>query len=241
MSDVLKTKSGCSPNTDVLTFTINTNQVLDYIKSGLAQLISQKDSELKDLDLSKVELLSTKQGKSYYPFLLILPYNQVCYTKAENENKNVAPIFTPEESSYLTKAPLKNQLRHFLGTDRNDRFLYSSEDRNILRSPKWRRGAGVEEGRGLRDIIVLTEPRHYQFTTKDGRTIHQAKVLLDPFRVFYDMLVDVGGPNRPFIVEMEDVQKINRGLYSYTIKRRILKNKGNRRKSNEDYEIMKIN
>ena len=239
MSEFFVTKSGCTPDVNNLTFTITTQDVLKYFKEGLSQIMKNPNSELKDLNLKDVEIVSTKQGKYYYPFLLIMPYDQVCYTKAQS-NKPIQPIFNPEESSYLSKAPLKNQMRNFLGTDKNDRFLYNSEDRNVLRTPKWRRNAGVDEGRGLRDIITLTEPRHYQFRIND-RVIHQAKVLLDPMRVFADMLMEKNGDRRPFRIEVEQVQKINKGLYSYKIKRSIITNKGNKRKSNEDYEIMKIN
>lgn len=243
MADMLLvTKSGCSPEQDELKFKISTERVEKYIKDELRKLINAPNSELADLDLSKVEIRSTKQGKRYYPFLIVLPYDQACYGKSDkNDGKNTNPFFD-SSSTYMSKAPLKNQLRNFLGTDRNERFMYTSEDRNVLRTPRWRRDAGVDEGRGLRDIITLTEPRHYQFTPdKNGPAVHVVKVLLDPLRVLHDMVAPKGGSDKPFRLDSFEFKKLNRGLYMYEFTRREINNKGNRRKGNEDFEMMKIN
>ena len=62
--------------------------------------------------------------------------------------------------------------------------------------------------------------------------------MLDPVRLFHDMLV-IEGDNRPFFIEIEHWQRQGQGQYRYDIIRRIPNGKG--KKKYEDNRAAEIN
>ena len=223
-------RSGLQPErNDKLVFNITTSEAQKYLqrKFDVVTRLMQKGGD--DIGQVRVYLLTTDAGSRFRPFMLLLPLNVL--ERYERKNPDEPDIFNPEDDGEFAKsAVLKKEIKTLISA-----FKYDSYDKDSFFGKDWRRARGVsiETARNLR---MYVNPRIVVVGEKEQKT-KMVQVLIDPIRLFYDMLIfdnnDLDkaiknklNPNNDrsdFRVDIHRYKKIRSGEYRYTVYRVKLK------------------
>lgn len=213
-NEQLVTRAGLKPSMAELPFTIDTDMVESHLQKKFdvlcKKLSSNGDSDVKDI---KIQLYTTEAGKYFLPFILVMPEDVLVDSKTKSYN--TPDIFNPKESDGTAR--IRNEFVEMLRP-----FVYNKDDKKAFFADSWRHQMGITR-QSANAITRITEPK--MITMNHGR-IRNVVVLIDPIRVFHDMLMINGNSDR-FTVDIDGWKKLNSGRYKYSVKRSVTKNSKN--------------
>lgn len=227
MANELRTRSGLRPDERNLPYTITTQFVREFLQ-GKFDVIVDKMNEAntrgKKQEKIDIKLFTTGAGGAFFPFIIMLPL-AVLERYGLDESNDEPSIFHPEEDEDLDAVLLKDEFYQLIKI-----YAFSKEDESAFFSDDWRRQRKVSRETS-RNLKVLRTPKVNRYDC-GGEKVPFVVMLLDPIRVFHDILTS---PDNPcdFTVEINSWQKLQKdGEFSYSVTRRMLK-KGNKKYSNQ--------
>lgn len=207
----LQTRAGLTPNERELPYSITTSDVEQYLqrKVNLVMNRDANDGETKDIS---VRVYTTEAGKSFLPFVVILPLDALENTGKKSQ-KSVPAIF--DTRSTESSAKMKKSLYTLFST-----YCYTKDDEQAFFSDDWRRARRVNR----ETSPVLKSLRTPKVTSMENGNVQVVSFMIDPLRVFFDMLTMSDDP-RSFRVDINGWQKIQTGEYRYDVTRVVNKGK----------------
>ena len=211
----LRTRAGITPNEAELPFSITTRQVEDYLQRKVDIVMNRGANNGETREPIEVRVYTTEAGKSFLPFVIVLPIDALEDTGKKNKNnkKKMAAIFDTKSSEGTGN--MKPALYELFRS-----YTYTKEDESAFFSEDWRRARRVNR----ETSPVLKGLRTPKVTTMNDGNLQVVSFMIDPLRVFHDML-KMEGDNRSFKVEVQGWQKIQTGEYRYDVLRAVTKGK----------------
>lgn len=206
------TKAGLFPSKKKLPYEVTTQGAQDYIIKQLGGVATT--AGMNDFNYRDVQVISIDASKAFAPFLLILP--STAEKPRKNAGGNMDPFFDSkgEDRTVILREPIFNYVRC---------FIYTKNDINAFFSDDWRRRTGVS-----REMAAKLKEMNIPKKVKGGKSTCIC-VLIDPMRVFHDMLT-MKNDNRMFRTNIPELKKIGRGSYEYNIIRELVTNNSNKGK-----------
>lgn len=158
------------------------------------------------------KITSAKIGKRFYPLLLILPGDVL---ENQEQNENIPDIFLPENDSVSLKKSYHLTLL---------RYRYDKQDINSFRSNTFKHDSGVFRNSDIQFLCRYAYPK-IEKNMVDGEERPFVVMILDPIRLFHNMLVDELRPKQRFRVFIKNVKDIDGENFRYTVQRSIDKKK----------------
>ena len=209
----LRTRAGISPNEAELPFSITTRQVEDYLQRKL-DVVMNRGGNGETREPIEVRVYTTEAGKSFLPFVVVLPMDVLEETGKKNKNKKkMAAIF--DTKSCEGTSNMRPEYYNLFSS-----YIYTKDDESAFFSDDWRRARRVNR----ETSPVLKGLRTPKVTTMNDGALQVVSFMIDPLRVFHDML-KMEGDNRSFKVEVQGWQKIQTGEYRYDVLRAVTKGK----------------
>ena len=214
----LITRSGLKPNERELPYSITTSDVESYLQKKVDlvtdMIRTQNKKNNKTIGQIDVRVYTTEAGKSFLPFVVLLPMSVLVDTK--NENKDVLSMFRADDRD--RSARMYDPISKLFAA-----YAYNSSDEKAFFADDWRRARGV-----TRDTSpVLKSLRTAKVISLDNGKVQQVSFMIDPIRVFHDIL-KMDNDKRDFKIEISGWQKIESGEFRYDVKRVI--NRGKKQK-----------
>lgn len=212
MASEIRTRSGLNPNENALPYSITTSAVESYLQKKVDVICNRmaKENGGKADDIN-VRLYTTEAGKSFLPFVVVLPLEVL--SQRNKQKKKMASIFdTKSEDGTASMRPEFYELFKS--------YVYNKDDEAAFFSDDWRRQRHVSR----ETSPVLKSMRTPKVVSLNGGQIKTVSFMIDPLRIFHDML-ESEDDRRNFKVEVVDWQKMQAGEYRYDLKRVINKNK----------------
>lgn len=213
----IKTRSGIAPNEQNLPFTITTSDVENYLQKKVdiinSAMVQAGNPNTPHVD---VRVYTTEAGRYFVPFVVILPLD-VLQNNNKKKRNDEPDIFNPknEDKSAIMLEPYYNLFKA---------YIYNAEDEKAFFSDDWRRARGVARDTSP-SLKMMRTPK---ITEMDGGRVQVVSLLIDPLRIFYDMLI-MEDNRRDFKIEIPEWQKIKTGEFKYNIKRVAYTNKKNKK------------
>ncbi len=194
------TKAGIRPSTTELPFSVKTSDAENYLQSRFDLL----PGVLKG---TKVILLTTEVSKIFLPFIILLPTTVVKGSNKRNGGgENELSLFNPDESD-SSRVQLQQEVYATLAP-----YVYNKTDEQAFFSPNWARMCNV--GTQKAQMLKYTRTPHIQ---KYGQSKHKfVAMLIDPIRLFHDMLSDVNSKEN-FRISISGSEKIRDGHFKYNV------------------------
>ena len=213
MNNRYPTRSGIQPADQELPFDISTSQVEDYIQRKLNVVVNgmRRNGLYKGNDID-VRVITVEMGSKFVPFTVVLPMSVL--KERKNRQKDELDIFNPKDRDET--ANLYDPIMRMFSS-----YLYNKEDGEAFYSPDWRRERGVS----TTTSAVLKRNRLPKVQKLNNGSMEAITFLIDPIRVFYDMLIMENNTSN-FHIEIRNWQKIRSGEFKYEVKRVINKKKG---------------
>lgn len=211
-----QTKSGLTPDEKELPYSIRTEDVKNFLQlkvNGILKQMRMVEGGENEPDHIDVNVYTTDAGRSFFPFIVILP-TSVLKESEEQKRRNKPAMFQSPE--YKKSTSMKKPLYNLFSA-----YIYNKKDEDAFFSDDWRRARGVTR----QTSPVLKGQRTPKVTTLNNGRMKVVIFMIDPIRVFHDML-KVNTDNRDFFIEITDWKKIRTGEYVYYVKRTIAKNNG---------------
>lgn len=211
----LQTRAGLTPNERELPYSITTSDVEQYLqrKVNLALDRDANDSETKDIS---VRVYTTEAGKSFLPFVVVLPL-EALESGGKKSHKKIPAIFDTKSND--SEARLKQVLYRLFSS-----YIYTKDDEQAFFSDDWRRSRRVNR----ETSPVLKSLRIPKVTSVENGNVQIVTFMIDPIRVFHDMLV-MPDDQRTFRADITGWQKIQTGEYRYEVTRAIVKGKNGKK------------
>jgi hypothetical protein len=213
-NEIYKTRAGIRPSEKELPFSITTADVEEYLQRKLNVVVNgmRKDSNYTGEDI-EVKVITVEMGSKFIPFTVVLPMS-VLTNKRKRQPKEELSIFNPKDSD-ATVTIYEPIMRMFSS------YTFDKADGEAFFSSDWRRARGVS----TTTSAVLKRNRVPRVQKLNNGTMERVTFLIDPIRVFHDMLVmDDNATN--FRIEIDDWQKIKSGEFRYDMTRVVSKKKG---------------
>lgn len=216
-----QTRAGVAPSESGLPFSITTDDVEKYLQSKVDVVCNRISKDTNEKLSVDIKLYTTEAGKKFLPFVVILPLDVL---KSKGKKKNNEPdIFNPKDDD--RSANMRDEIATLFGA-----YAFNKDDQKAFFSDDWRRRCGV-----LRETSSsLASLRTAKVTTLDNNKMHVVVFMIDPLRVFHDMLI-MPNDKRQFRVDIDSWKKLRTGCYQYNLKRNINSGKNNRKYRDELY------
>ena len=210
MAKSIETRAGLSPSEKNLPFSITTSQAEEYLQKKVDVLCNRDNSLPKNVD---VRLYTMNMGSKFLPFIVVLPLSVL--VSNEKEKNEIDPIFSNTERGgvQMIEKPFHEMFKA---------YVYNKEDVKGFDSNDWRHARGVSR-QCAEQMRRTATPRISSFGGS-GRRQKYVTFLIDPIRLFHDMLVIVDD-RRDFLVDIVNWQKMKNGEYKYFIERCTKKNR----------------
>lgn len=226
-----RNRSGIKPRQSrYLFYEMTTIDAKKYIQTKM-DVVVKETRRRKEYDIPEnvpIDLVSTDIGESFKPFTLILPMcvDESYYKDPDGfmDDDDVNPIFMPEledDDEEIIEAKLIEPVKNFLKV-----YRFNKYDKSMIRSTEFRSKHKISR-RMAENFRNFVYPRIITVRGESGEAERVIAVMLDPVRVFHDMLVDVERPNMQFEVTIEESIQIKSGIYKHTIKWERAKKKKN--------------
>ena len=212
-NEIYKTRAGIQPSEQELPFSITTVDVEQYMQRKLNAVVNgmRKNGIYNGEDI-EVKVITVEMGSKFIPFTVVLPMN-VLKDKKRHPKEELG-IFNPKDSD-ATVTIYEPIMRMFSS------YVFDKADGEAFFSSDWRRARGVS----TTISAVLKRNRLPRIQKLNNGSMERVTFLIDPIRVFHDMLVmDDNGTN--FRIEIDNWQKIRSGEFRYDMKRVVNKKKG---------------
>ena len=210
MGKDIRTRSGLNPDRDdTIPYSIDTSKVEEFIQNKF-DIISKKLGE----ESPEIRVLTTEAGERFLPFMIVLPVSVTKAGEAMNKLKNCNSVFyaTNEENDSIK---LKDWVFKLL-----QQYAYTTNDRKMFDSQSFRQQMRIFR-RSAQTLKSFITPKKMKL---NGNNEPKIIMLLDPLKVFYDMLGS-SDDSRPYHVEIPDWKKIETGKFRYRVERVINRGK----------------
>lgn len=199
----VRTRAGVKAKETERPYDITTEETEAYIQDKFDRLVKIMRQNGSNVENIKIMLTTIKCGKKMRPFMLILPLSVLANKKDSNRSSEL-DIFNPEEAEKCVR--LKKEFFELINPylfDKNDeRSFFSNNCRQAL-------GLSLKMSQFLKQNRI---PKIQKFN--NGKNKYVAFVI-DPLRVFYDMLTDVNNKDEKFKVEVSKTELIKSGNWLY--------------------------
>lgn len=208
MAKDIRTRSGLNPDRDdTLSYSIETRKVEEFLQNKLD--ILSKKSGTGDID---IRVLTTEAGEKFIPFMIVLPSEvQKDYKKKQEKMPEVFRNY--EDNSDVIR--LQDHVYAFL-----QQYAYTKRDSKMFDSQSFRQQMRIYR-RSATTLKSLITPKRMKL---NGHNDTKVIMLLDPIKVFYDMLGSEDD-TRPYHVEITGWKKIETGKFRYDVDRVINRGK----------------
>lgn len=200
-----------------LSYIIRTNEVEKYLQKKLDALYAAAGKG----DSPRITIKSVEMSRFFYPFIVSL--NTDCTSTSGDGNTKINAFFQSDSSDqYVKLDPILYQLFK--------NYVYDKDDKKAFFADAFRRELALSKDRSA-TLENLRQPKIMKF---NGGKEEYIIFLIDPLRVFHDMLTSESD-KREFnvIIVKEKIKKINTGEYQYKVIRTTSgsKNKKNKNKN----------
>lgn len=206
MQKGFETVSGITPNTKKLPYEITTADVEKFLTKKVNGIQAKFEPNSDPIEVS---VYSTESSKLFVPFVVLLSMNAAA-TKNEKKTSGADPFFTEDRRTGGNPATLKKYIYELFQL-----YAYNKDDANAFNSDDWRRARGVSRQTSVA-LKSLVTPKLFK---RNGET-YGIYFVIDPIRVFYDML-RVHGDNRNYTITIGSWQKQDSSNFKYTVWREI--------------------
>lgn len=222
-NEIYKTRAGLTPSEKELPFSITTSDVEQYLQRKLNVVVNgmRQDPDIKytgeDIE---VKLVTVEMGSNFIPFTAVFPMNIV--KSKPRRPKDELSIFNrkDEDETVVIYEPIAKMISS---------YMFDKSDGEAFFSVDWRRARGVSTNRSS----TLKHNRVPRIQKFNNGNMERVTVLIDPIRIFHDMLV-MENNNTNFRIEIKDWQKIRSGEFRYDMKR-VLNSKKNKKGGGNDF------
>lgn len=222
--DRIKTRGNLQVDENRLPYKATTEEVEDYL-TGMFRNITDglRARGVKNVKPITVDLSVVSLGKSFYPFMIMLP-EEVLNKKAYNPD--MPSVFeTDDEGGALLKEWYYKLLLN---------YMYDKWQINDLYSPERKRALGMS-AKDLQDIRKYSKPFTVNTENEYNQQGKTVMVLLDPIKVFHDMATFVNNPKQRFDVFIDKAIKLEGSQYIFKMTREVsTRSKKSHQKSLED-------
>lgn len=228
----LNVRANLKPNEAELQYTITTQDVETYIQLKVNAIVNGlKEAQSKNGNTNyqvpnhqPIRIVSMECGKVFLPFLVLLPTSML---QGSNQRKhqnrgNELSLFNPVDDNSAVR--LQDAFFKFF-----QMYTFSKDDVKLFNSPKWKNDVGLY----AKAPTTLREFRMPSVRKVDDGNKY-VMFMLDPIRVFHDMLTGTENAREPFSVNIKSVTKIKGGSYSYKTLRVVNRGK------NQPFDIGKL-
>lgn len=200
-----KTRAGLVPVETEVSFHITTEKANEFLQDKVDKLVNimnQKGTHQEDVN---IRLLTLKCGKKFYPFMLLLPLSVLEGNKKKTNGSDLE-IFNPQESEGTVN--LKDAFYSLFGG-----YIFNKNDESSFFSATTRQNLGTTN-EIARFVKANRRPRIQKINNNNNKFV---TLLIDPIRVFHDMLTDVNNKNERFGIEVGQLKQIKTGNYRYQV------------------------
>lgn len=217
---VCETRAGIQPSMRELPFSITTSEVEDYLQRKLNAVVNgmRQHGLYKGDDDIDVRVITVELGSNFIPFTVVLPTSVLKDSNVRRPN-NEASVFNPKDSD--NTAAIYDSIAKMFSS-----YTYDKNDSEAFFSADWRRARGVS------NTASATLKRNYRPRVQRFGNMEAVTFLIDPIRVFHDML-RIEGNNANYRIEITDWQKLRTGEFRYDMLRIINKSKKNKKGGND--------
>lgn len=209
----LSTRAGVQPTVKKLPYEISTQMVREYLQKKLDVVLERKTAGKEQMSLM---LYTVESGRNFIPFMLLLP-TEALYDAGDRSDDSIHPIFNTNgnRGSLNLRSEIYNMIKP---------YVFTSADQDAFFSEDWRRRTKVP--RDASPILKKMSTAHIMKI--NGGRDEVVAIMLDPIRVFYDMLKDTNDKreNQPFTCDVVNWHKHKTGEFLYVIERVTRKGKG---------------
>lgn len=213
MSTSVNTRCKLPESNKKLQYEIRTENVQKYLDSKFKfindTLISRGE---KGVEPIHVTLRSLRIGKRFLPFIVLLPETVLDRTSFD---PNTPSVFRPDEDDEVVR--IKPYYFRFLSN-----YMFSKEDIDAFNSRNWSRAAGVSNVNLIKILRRYSRPAIETMTTSNGKSV-SVMVLLDPLKIFHEMLIDENNLGQRFSVFIDEMQEVEDNNYVFTVSREVNK------------------
>ena len=203
MVNGIKTRAGIAPSNKALPFSVTTSEVEEYLQKRVDAMVKASQGKVKGCS---VKVYSTESGRNFIPFVVVLP-TDIITNKTKQTDNDMEYIFNQKNED--TNVILDQAYYKLFSS-----YTFDKNDEEAFFSDNWRRVMGVYKNTSY-TLKKLRTPK----VTTFGNT----KVILfmiDPLRVFHDMVVSEDD-KRDFLIDINNIKKIETGKFRYDFKREI--------------------
>lgn len=226
---MVKTRAGLTPVENEVPYAITTEQAEEFLQQKIEAVVKMMNNNGANVtDDIKIMMFTSRCSKKFMPMMLLMP-TSVLKGKKEKKNQDELDMFNPESSEKLAK--MKDPIWNLVKC-----YIYDNSDEAAFFSNAWRQALGVS----LKTSHVLKANRLPKIQKFNKGQNEFVACLIDPVRLFHDMLEDVNNNSAKFNVYIGQVDQIKSGNYKYEVYRTITKNK-NKNKSYEDKIAWELN
>lgn len=215
--NTIKTRCNLPESTRKVQYDIRTEDVKKYLESKFDFI--NKGLKIKGVDVESinVSIRSLKIGKNFLPFIIVLPDTVL---DRGSFDPNTPSVFRPQDDDDAVR--LKPYYYHFLAN-----FMYSKSDIEYFGSSNWRRMAGNPPTKSIQILRKYAKPAIETISDQNGGKITSVLLILDPIKIFHEMLVDNDNPKQRFSVFIADLVDVGEGSYNFTVSREVSKKNKN--------------
>ena len=182
-----------------------------------------RDSGNKDEEDVIIKVCGRKYGYNFYPIVAVMTPNVLQPSKYADSS--IPDYFRGEDPDNVW---LKSQYYKYLLN-----FMFDDEDRKAFHSSMMKRALGIKQYKDVNELNKYSKPKVER--DRDDRPAY-VTVILDPVRVFSDMVTDMDRKWENFKVDIDRVERgKEEGDITYTILRKLVKD-GNK-KHEEDLRL----
>ena len=199
----MKVRSGVEASSDEIIYKFTTKMVEENLQKKFAMIKEVCEKEGRKFPYIKVALHSHKLGKNFVPFILVLP--ESCLEE-KNDTNNYNIIFSSDRdnSAVRFKQPVFDLLKA---------ITYNKNDKKTFDSPVWRRQSGIV--RGQDKLLSRLSSPIVEYIGNSRKVL----VLVDPIRIFHNMLVSPEHEKQEFDVDIRRCEEIESGNHIFTVAR----------------------
>lgn len=205
------TRSGLEPDFEgQLPFKCTTLDVEAYLQKKIdvaVELAKEKNPDLSDIDIRLTT--TTLFGKDFLPFLLMLPTSALIDYERKRKKKVEGELSIFNQQDDARRSTLRPEIFNAIKP-----FKYTNEDKEFFRGNNNR--YVKYDHRKVPSLISFMDPKTIGLGRgKNKRS--QVVVLIDPVRIFFDMVKDVDYPDDNFDIEisMKATKRLKSGIYEY--------------------------
>lgn len=214
MASNYTTRAGLTPSENELPYSITTSDVKGYLQKKLNAVVNgmRKNGQYNGENI-EVDIITVEMGNNFVPFTVVLPTTVLKQYNKPRRNNELS-IFNPKDNDQTVN--IMDPIIRMFGS-----YTFDKADGEAFFSADWRRARGVS----TTTSAILKTNRTPRLTRLANGSLERVTFLIDPIRVFHDMLT-VDGNNTNFKVDIKNWQKIRSGEFRYDVMRVISKKKG---------------